>query len=155
MSSEKSTSTWRYIGQRALQTVVIWFIIITLNFVIFRVMPGDPRQALIGEGLAPELRVAVIERFGLDRPLIEQYWIYLINLFQGELGFSFSHFGEPVVETIFAFRFMNTFLLQLKSLASDHSLLHTTAQSFEKSGNRTTQCCKVSLKLAHIHLRGR
>ncbi len=116
MSREKTTSTWRYIGTRAIQTIVIWFIIITLNFIIFRVMPGDPRQALLGEGLSPELRVAVIERFGLDRPLIEQYWIYLVNLFHGELGFSFQHFGEPVFETIFAFRFMNTFLLMGTSL---------------------------------------
>jgi len=111
MSSGKSTSTLRYIGQRAVQTLVIWFIIITLNFIIFRVMPGDPRQALLGEGLSPELRVAVIERFGLNKPILEQYWLYLVNLFQGDLGYSFSHFGEPVVQTIFAFRFMNTFLL--------------------------------------------
>ena len=111
MSREKSVGTWRYIGQRAIQTIVIWFIIITLNFIIFRVMPGDPRQALIGEGLAPELRVQVIERFGLDKPLIEQYWLYLVNLFKGDLGYSFSHFGEPVTQTIFAYRFVNTFLL--------------------------------------------
>jgi peptide/nickel transport system permease protein len=35
----------------------------------------------------------------------------LVNLFQGELGYSFSHFNEPVVETIFEFRFTNTFVL--------------------------------------------
>ncbi|MBN2229196.1 MAG: ABC transporter permease [Candidatus Thorarchaeota archaeon] len=116
MSRDKSIGTWKYIGQRALQTVLIWFIIITVNFIIFRVMPGDPRQALLGEGLSPELRVAVIERFGLDRPLLEQYWLYLVNLFQGNLGFSFQHFGEPVTETIFEFRFMNTFLLMGTSL---------------------------------------
>ncbi len=116
MSNEKSTSTWRYIGQRALQTIAIWFIIITLNFIIFRVMPGDPRQALIGEGLAPELRIAVVERFGLDKPMIEQYWLYLVNLFQGDLGYSFQHQGEPVIQTIFAYRFTNTFVLMGASL---------------------------------------
>jgi len=116
MSKGKSTSTLRYIGQRAIQTLVIWFFIITLNFIIFRVMPGDPRQALIGEGLSPELRVLVVQRFGLDKPILEQYWLYLVNLFRGDLGFSFSHFGEPVVETIFEFRFMNTFVLMGTSL---------------------------------------
>jgi peptide/nickel transport system permease protein len=74
-------------------------------------MPGDPRAALIGEGLSPELRVAVVERFGLDRPLIEQFVLYMRNLFQGDMGYSFSHFGEPVWETIFEFRFANTFIL--------------------------------------------
>ena len=92
MSTEKAKSVWRYIGQRAIQTLIIWFIIITINFIIFRVMPGDPRQALIGEGLSPELRVAVIERFGLDKPMIEQYWLYLINLFSSFLYHKFLSF---------------------------------------------------------------
>ncbi len=122
MSTGKSTSTWKYIGQRVIQTLIIWFIIITLNFIIFRVMPGDPRQALLGEGLSPELRIAVIERFGLDKPMIEQYWLYLVNLFRGDLGYSFSHFGEPVIDTIFAFRFMNTFLLMGASLVLSISI---------------------------------
>lgn len=79
-------------------------------------MPGDPRQALIGEGMSPELRLAVIERFGLDRPLIEQYFLYVWNLFHGDMGFSFSHFGEPVWKTIFSYRFTNTFVLMGASL---------------------------------------
>ncbi|MFW9813679.1 MAG: ABC transporter permease [Candidatus Thorarchaeota archaeon] len=116
MATRKTIGTWRYIGQRLVQTVLIWFIIITLNFIIFRIMPGDPRQALLGEGLAPELRIAIAEKFGLDRPLIEQYFLYIVNLFQGELGYSFSHFNEPVIETIFEFRFANTFILMGASL---------------------------------------
>lgn len=116
MSTRSTIGTWRYIGQRVAQTIVIWFAIITLNFVIFRIMPGDPRAALLGEGLSPELRVQVIRRFGLDRPLLEQYWLYLVNLFHGDMGYSFSHFGEPVWETLFEFRFANTFILMGASL---------------------------------------
>jgi peptide/nickel transport system permease protein len=111
MSTRSSVGTLRYIGQRVVQTIILWFAIITLNFIIFRIMPGDPRQALIGEGLAPELRVAIVERFGLDKPLLEQYYLYIVNLFRGDMGYSFSHFGEPVWETIFEFRFANTFIL--------------------------------------------
>ena len=111
MSTRKSIGTWRYIGQRIVQTIFIWFIIITLNFVIFRIMPGDPRQALLGEGLSPDVRDSLVIRFGLDRPLIEQYWLYLVNLFQGDLGVSFSHFNQPVMNVIFDFRFANTFIL--------------------------------------------
>ena len=116
MSARTRTSTWRYIGKRLVQTLIIWFLIITLNFIIFRVMPGDPRQALLHEGLSPELRIALAERFGLDRPLLEQYWLYLVNLFRGDLGYSFSHFGEPVIETIFGYRFMNTIILMGTSI---------------------------------------
>ena len=116
MASRTSVGTWRYIGQRVVQTIIVWFAIITLNFIIFRIMPGDPRASLIGEGMSPELRLAIVERFGLDKPLIEQYVLYIINLFQGELGTSFSHFGEPVWKTIFAYRFANTFILMGASL---------------------------------------
>lgn len=111
MSTRKSIGTRKYIGQRIAQTILIWFIIVTLNFVIFRIMPGDPRQALLGEGLSPDVRNSLVERFGLDRPLIEQYWLYIVNLFKGDLGVSFSHFNQPVMNVIFDFRFANTFIL--------------------------------------------
>jgi len=116
MSTRTSVGTWRYLGQRVVQTLILWFAIITINFIIFRVMPGDPRMALIGRGLSPELRTSLVERFGLDKPLLEQYWLYLVNLFQGDMGYSFSHFGEPVWETLFEFRFANTFILMGASL---------------------------------------
>ena len=116
MSTRTSVGTWRYIGQRVAQTILIWFIIITLNFIIFRVMPGDPRQALIGEGLSPEVRASIAARFGLDRPIIDQYFLYIFNLFQGDLGVSFSHFNQPVFNVIFDFRFANTFILMGASM---------------------------------------
>ena len=116
MSTRTAMGTWRYIGQRVIQTVIIWFAIITLNFIIFRIMPGDPRAALLGEGLSPALRVQIVERFGLDKPLLEQYWLYLVNLFQGDMGYSFSHGSEPVWKTLFDFRFKNTFILMGSSL---------------------------------------
>lgn len=118
MSVRTSVGTRRYIAERLVQTLIVWFMIITLNFIIFRIMPGDPRQALLGEGIPPELRQAIVERFGLDKTLIEQYFIYLRNLFQGDMGYSFSHFGEPVWNTIFDFRFANTFILMGASMAA-------------------------------------
>ena len=79
-------------------------------------MPGDPRQALLGEGLSPEVRASIAARFGLDRPIIEQYLLYMVNLFQGDLGVSFSHFNQPVWNVIFDFRFANTFILMGASM---------------------------------------
>lgn len=79
-------------------------------------MPGDPRQALFGEGMSPELKQVVVEEFGLNESLAEQYVKYIENLFQGNLGYSFSHRGEPVWETIFNFRFQNTFILMGASM---------------------------------------
>jgi peptide/nickel transport system permease protein len=79
-------------------------------------MPGDPRQALLGEGLSPDVRDSLVERFGLDKPLIEQYFLYIVNLFKGDLGVSFSHFNQPVMNVIFDFRFANTFILMGASM---------------------------------------
>ncbi len=116
MAVKTTMGTKRYILQRALQTIVVWFLIIALNFFIFRVMPGDPRGALIGEHMSPDVIQRITARFGLDQPLATQFVLYIVNLFQGELGESFSHFGEPVVVTIFGYRFWNTVILMGASL---------------------------------------
>lgn len=108
--------TPRYIAQRAIQAVIVWFLIITLNFFIFRIMPGDPRAALIGEHMPPDVVRAITARFGLDQPIIVQYFLYMINLFRGDLGESFSHFGEPVLVSIFGYRFQNTVILMGSSM---------------------------------------
>ena len=80
-------------------------------------MPGDPRMALIREaGMDPNVRLRVIERFGLNRPLFEQYVMFIGNLFQGDWGISFSHFNEPVIDVIFGHRLRNTVVLMGSSL---------------------------------------
>jgi peptide/nickel transport system permease protein len=80
-------------------------------------MPGDPRMALVRTaGMDPTVRQRVIERFGLNRPLWEQYGLYIINLFQGDWGVSFSHFNEPVIDVIFGHRLVNTLILMGSSL---------------------------------------
>jgi len=114
-----TVGTRRYIATRIVQSLIIWFLIVTLNFIIFRIMPGDPRASLVEEGMPPEIRIAIVERFGLDRTLLEQYALYWTALLQGDMGFSFSHFGEPVWQTIFGFRFTNTFILMGASMVSD------------------------------------
>jgi len=109
---------WRqYLSRRAIESFVTWFLIITFNFFLFRVMPVDPRSMLIHEAMDPLVRQKVIERFGLDKPLIEQYFLYLRNLLEGDWGISFSHFNEPVIKTIFGHRFRNTVILMGSSLA--------------------------------------
>ena len=104
--------------------------VIVLNFFIFRVLPGDPARAGIRD---PRLKKEAIEmlrvRFGLDKPVINcfeslnpikvgscnvnpldtQFFIYVRNLFQGELGISY-HTNRPVGE-ILSERLWNTVLL--------------------------------------------
>lgn len=107
----------RYLAGRAVQCIGVWFLIITFNFVLFRVMPGDPRMALLHQNLDPSVRQQVEEKFGLDLPIWEQYGLYLVNLFRGDWGRSFTiSTNTPVVNIIFGSRLINTLVLMGTSL---------------------------------------
>jgi len=80
-------------------------------------MPGDPRMALMHENLDPNVRQQVEEKFGLNLPIWEQYVMYLVNLFRGDWGRSFTiSTNKPVWEIIFGSRLVNTLVLMGSSL---------------------------------------
>ena len=107
----------RFLVGRAVQCIVVWFLIITFNFVLFRVMPGDPRMALLHQNLDPDVRQQVAEKFGLNLPIWDQYGLYLLNLFRGDWGRSFTiSANKPVVEIVFGSRLINTLVLMGSSL---------------------------------------
>jgi len=102
--------------------------VVTLNFVLPRVMPGDPLGALVDPDsrthiLADEARARLTAYYGLDRPLPEQYVVYLGSLIRGDLGWSISQ-KAPVADLIAA-HLPWTLLLMLPSilLATAISLL--------------------------------
>jgi peptide/nickel transport system permease protein len=69
--------------------------ILALNFLMPRMMPGDPLMAIYGEealvAMTPQLKAELIERFALDQPLWWQFGAYVLALFQGKLGFSYYY----------------------------------------------------------------
>lgn len=80
------------------------WVAITLNFLIPRLMPGDPAQIMFarfkGE-MSPQAIAALRETFGItDAPLIHQYFSYLTHLLSGDMGISVSNYPEPVVKVI-------------------------------------------------------
>ena len=68
--------------------IVPTFIGVTLlSFSLIRLVPGDPIELLAGErGIDPVRHAALRAQMGLDKPLLEQYWIYIQNVVQGDLG---------------------------------------------------------------------
>jgi peptide/nickel transport system permease protein len=90
---------YRYVIGRVLQIVVILFVLLTLIFFLFRVMPGDPVSMTIDPKMPPEAKAILKEQLGLNEPLYRQYMVYLTNAFRGEFGRSF-HYGRPVFEII-------------------------------------------------------
>ncbi|MCK8817559.1 ABC transporter permease [Natroniella sulfidigena] len=98
--------------------LIALIIILLLNFILPRLMPGDPITAMYGDALTeltPELRIALEERYGLSKPLVGQFFNYLSNtVLNLDLGYSF-YYEESVVQVV-----MNylpwTLLLLLTSL---------------------------------------
>jgi peptide/nickel transport system permease protein len=103
-----------YILRRLLQTIGTLFIIVTILFFLFRLGLPDPTTALVTEGLSAEDRARISQRFGLDRPLYEQYFIYLANIVRGDFGLSF-HYKAPVADIIWE-KFANTMVLMLTAI---------------------------------------
>ena len=89
-----------YLIKRALFAIVTVFVAITINFFLFRVLPGSAVRNLSRvPNATPELQQSLEEQFGLDKPLWQQYVIYLQQLLHGNLGVSFSN-QQPVAENL-------------------------------------------------------
>lgn len=105
-------------GNRVLQYALVLFIAITLNFLLPRMMPGNPLALLAGADvglMTPDQRAEVVERAGLDQSLITQYVGYWGDLVTGDFGYSFRQ-SRPIVDII-AERLPWTLLLAGTSLA--------------------------------------
>ena len=83
---------------RLLQAIPTLWVIATLTFFMTRFAPGGPFDS--EKAIAEEIRVKLESHFGLDRPLFEQYLIYLQNLLHGDLGPSFKYPEWDVSELI-------------------------------------------------------
>ena len=89
-----------YLLKRTLFALVTVFVAITLNFVLFRALPGNAVSDLSRVPKAtPALRLALEKEFGLDKPMWEQYLIYLREMAHGNLGISYAN-QQPVISEL-------------------------------------------------------
>src|SRR5947207_8083433 len=79
----------RLVLERFIHNALALLGVTTILFFMFRLMPGNPLAAFINENLNADQQQAMLEQFGLDKPMWQQYFIYLGNLLQGEMGLSF------------------------------------------------------------------
>lgn len=89
---------FRYITKRLVQGVItIWFIA-TATFVAMHSVPGDP---LSGEkAVSAEIRANLAARYGLDKPILEQYAIYMGGMLRGDFGISYTQQNRRVNDII-------------------------------------------------------
>ncbi len=102
-----------YLLRRFAQAVVTALGVTILVFFMLHMVPGDPARALLGPRATPELIARLHHKWGLDRPLLSQYGLFMSRLVAGDLGDSFF-FHLPVRRLIFE-RLPATMLLLLFS----------------------------------------
>ena len=98
-----------YLIQRLLSAIPVVLGITIIVFFIISLIPGDPATAILGSYATPENVKLLNEQLGLDKGLVQRYFIWLGNLVQGDLGRSFA-LNRPVLDEILE-RFNATLIL--------------------------------------------
>ena len=88
-----------YILKRLVSAVPVLFGITVIVFLIMAMIPGDPATAILGSYATPENVERLNRHLGLDRPLWQQYFVWVGNLLQGDFGRSFA-LNRPVLDEI-------------------------------------------------------
>src|SRR5690606_8330430 len=105
----------KFLISRLLWAIPVVLVILVFNFVLTRMAPGDPITAIVGEFPAPDAYIAQLrEALGLDQPIWMQLWLYLGQVFQCDLGYSFAN-RQPVLDLIMV-RAGNTLALMVPGL---------------------------------------
>jgi len=89
----------RYLVRRVLLTIPVLLGVATLVFSLIHLVPGDPAQAMMGDGASPQDVAELRSKLGLDQPLFTQYVSFLSHAITGDLGVSFRT-GQPVTAMI-------------------------------------------------------
>lgn len=104
----------KFIVRRLAQSVLVFFLFLTLTFFLIELQPGDFADRYIeNPDFDIATRMELEERLGVNQPVFQRYTTYLANFFRGEFGISFIH-GEPVVDVI-AERLPRTVMLFLSA----------------------------------------
>jgi peptide/nickel transport system permease protein len=90
---------WRYILKRLLLLIPVLLGISVIVFLIMELIPGDAAQAILGSFATPENLERVRSELGLDKPLVQRYFIWLGNILQGDFGRSYT-LDRPVIDEV-------------------------------------------------------
>jgi len=87
----------KYIIKRIGFAIITMICIATITFALMKALPGDPFH---NPRLTPQLRQALLQKYGLDLPVPQQYFKYMDNLVHGDLGLSYKYVNRPVSQVI-------------------------------------------------------
>ena len=112
----RSSKILRYVSRRLIQGIPIILAIVVLNFFLLNLAEGDAVDVLAGEAgsATPEYMEEMRKKFGLDKPLPVQLAVYLKNVIQLDLGYSFRH--DMQVTELIIDRFWPTLILMVSTI---------------------------------------
>lgn len=106
-----------YVARRLLESALILLGISLVAFVLLYLLPADPARQIAGRSATAETVASIREQLGLNDPLFVQYWRYLGNLLQGDLGRSYLQRAE--VSELIAARLPASLLLMVSAIATE------------------------------------
>ena len=89
----------KYLLRRFIQLVVVTFIISVLVFLLVHLLPGDPTTIILGTNDTAHNRAVLLKQLGLNKPLFQQYFIWLGSVLHGNLGQSYLN-HQPVTQIL-------------------------------------------------------
>ncbi len=91
-----------FLVRRSIRLIITFFIIVILDFLLPRLMPGNPVAILVKQSGLPDSAIQQLtKQFELDKPLYDQFIAYIVNLFKGNWGYSYRYYPTPVKDLIF------------------------------------------------------
>ncbi|MBS5062212.1 MAG: ABC transporter permease [Hungatella hathewayi] len=104
----------RYVWKKLCNLIFQVFLVVSLMFVVFRLLPGDPAGLILGPGAAQAEVEQLRDTMGLNENIFTQYLVYLKKIFTGNMGFSYSY--NQAVTTVLVSRIVPTLKLMLGSI---------------------------------------
>jgi len=99
----------RYLGRKVAWTLVVFFVALVLNFLLPRLIPGNPVDVIVGQMAAgggaggeqlQQVHEHFMKEFGLDKPLWQQFFVYVGHVLSGDFGTSFGQYPASVNKLI-------------------------------------------------------
>ena len=87
----------KYVLKRIIYALITILVLLALTFIMMHMLPGDPFST--GKAMSESTKQALREFYGLDKPLVEQFIIYIQNAITGDLGISIKY-NRPVIDII-------------------------------------------------------
>lgn len=87
----------KYITKRLLLGILTLFVLVAITFTMTKLMPGSPLQS---KNVSGELLEKIEAQYGLDKPVVQQFFIYIKNMLHGDLGTSYKKIGTNVTDII-------------------------------------------------------